>query len=228
MIENRVVAGLVFYICMKERSKDTMKKLIKRKAAFLVMAALFTLLAGMNVSAKTYNKTKGIPSWDSSEHRLCKGQASPVSELRSSNKKVAEVVCKKVKSGYSVYLKIKKPGTTKVTYKIKNKGKTDTYRVTVNVYGNPFKLVKIGKAAYTSQFSHGDYSTLCKGSGKLQVKLKKEWAIKSIKVQKSGKWTNVKVGAKVNVKKISQLKITVKNKKYGFSRSYYIFGEAIG
>lgn len=190
------------------------------------MVAVFTLLAGMSAFAKTHKETKGVPyfSWQK-EYPVYSGPASGISKVKSSNKKVASVATRNGASGIDVYLKIQKPGTTTLSYKVKKNGKTDSYKIKLNIYKNPFKTLKIGSTNYKSQFNNGDYSTLMSGKGKVNIKVKKGWKIKSIKVQEAGsKWRKLKKGEKVDIENKHSLEIILKNTKDNFTAEYSIWG----
>lgn len=202
-----------------------MKMKIKNRVTFLLMAVVFTLLISMSASAKTHRETKGVPFWSwQREYHVYSGPASGISKVRSSNKKVAVVATRKGGTGVDVYLKLKKPGTTNLSYKLKKNGKTVTYKTKLNIYKNPFKTLKVGKANYKSQFNNGDYSTLMEGQGKVKIKVKKGWKVKSIKVQSGGKWRKLKKGEKVDIENKHSLKITLKNTKDRFTAEYWIWG----
>ncbi len=201
-----------------------MKMKIKKRITFLLMVAVFTLLASMNASAKTHRETKGVPFWSWNEYHVYSGPASGISKVKSSNKKVAAVATRKGGTGVEVYLKLKKPGTTNLSYNLKKKGKTVTYKIKLNIYKNPFKTLKVGNTNYKSQFSNGDYSTLMKGRGKVKIKLRKGWKVKSIKVQEGGKWRKLKKGEKVDIENKHSLRITLKNTKDRFTTEFWIWG----
>ena len=203
-----------------------MRKKSRKWSGFIIMVAVFTLLAGMSASAKTHKETKGVPfySWQR-EYPVYSGPASGISKVKSSNKKVASVATRKEGSGVEVYLKVKKPGTTNLSYKVKKNGKTVSYKVRYNFYKNPFKTLKVGKANYKSQFNNGDYSTLMMGKGKVSIKLKKGWKVKSIKVQGGGRgWRKLKKGEQVDIEHKHSLRITLKNTKYRYTADFWIWG----
>ena len=117
---------------------------------------------------------------------------------------------------------------TNLSYKVKKNGKTVTYKIKLCVYKNPFKTLKVGNANYKSQFSVGDYSTLLKGKGKVKIKLKKGWKVKSIKVQGGGSnWRKLKKGEQVDIEHKHSLRITLKNTKYRFTTDYWIWGGGV-
>ena len=208
-----------------------MKKNRKTRIALLLMMAAFTLLSGMSASAKTITKKKNVPMNMSNEYYFYSGPASGIAEAVSSNPKVGVVVTETDESDVNVYLKIKKTGTTTLSYKIIKNGNTDTYKIKLHVirYQNPFRTLKIGKFSYKAQFNNSDYSTLMKGRGKVQVKLKNGWQLKAIKVQTKGSrgWRDLRSGETVDIARKNSLQISVKNKKTGLETSFWIWG-AVG
>ena len=200
----------------------------RKRIAFVLMMAVFTLLAGMSASAKTRGRVVGAAINVEREYYLYGGEASGIADVKSSNQKVAAVVTEQDGTRVDVYLKLKKTGTTNVSYKIIKDGKSQTCKIRLCVYKykNPFKTLKVGKANYKSQFKGGsDYSTLMEGRGKVQIAVRKGWKVKSVKVQSAGSgWKKLKKNAKVDIAKKNSLRITLKNKKYGFTKDFWIWG----
>ena len=204
-----------------------MKKKSRKWITLVLMAAVFTLLAGMSAFAKTHKETKGVP-YGQREYFVYSGPASGISKVKSSNKKVASVTTRKEGADVEVCLKLKKQGMTNLSYKVKKNGKTVTYKIKLCVYKNPFKTLKVGNANYKSQFNGGDYSTLEIGKGKVKIKLKKGWKVKSIKVQGGGSnWRKLKKGEQVDIEHKHSLRITLKNTKYRFTTDYWIWGGGV-
>ena len=205
-----------------------MRKKSRKWIGFIVLMAVFTLLAGMSASAKTHKEMRGARYYKGDSYFVYSGPASGISKVKSSNKKVASVTTRKEGSDVEVYLKVKKPGTTNLSYKIKKKGKTVSYKIKLNFFKNPFKTLKVGKVNYKSQFNYSEYSTLCEGKGKVIIKLKKGWKVKSIKVQGGGSgWKKLKKGGQVDLEHKHSLRITLKNTKYGFTTDYWIWGNSV-
>lgn len=208
-----------------------MKKNRKTRIVLLLMMTAFTLLAGMNTSAKTISKKVNAPVSLSNEYYIYSGPASRITDVTSSNTKTGVIVTENDESDVNVYLKIKKTGYTNLSYKITKNGNTDTYKIRLHVYRykNPFQTLKIGKFSYKSQFNNSDYSTLMKGKGKVQVKVKNGWQLKSVKVMFKGSsgWRDLKRGEAVDIAKKNSLQVIVKNRKYGYSISFWIWG-AVG
>ena len=208
-----------------------MKKNIKNRIALVLMVITFSLLGSMAASAKTYKATVGVPINWSNEYYLYTGPKSGISKVKSSNKKVGTVVTKKAEYGdtandISVYLKLKKTGKTTVTYKVKENGKTKSYKTKLVVYKykNPFKTLKVGKVNYKSDFKGCDYSTRESSKGKITVKVKKGWKVKGIYARSAGsKWKKLKKNATVDIAKKHSVMISLKNKK-GFIMNFYLWG----
>ena len=123
-----------------------MRNNIKKSFTMMLMAAVFTLLLGMSAFAKTYKENEGAPINLNKQYFIYYGPASGISKVKSSNKKVAVVITKKEGSDVHVYLKLKKTGTTNVSYSIKTGERKGTHKVKLNVYRykNPFKVLKVG------------------------------------------------------------------------------------
>ena len=208
-----------------------MKKNRKTRIALLLMMAVFTLLAGMSTSAKNITKKVNAPVDMSNEYQIYSGPASGIADVVSSNKKIGVIVTESDEDGIRVYLRIRKTGTTILSYKRTKGGQTDTHKIRLHVYRyqNPFRVVKVGKFSYKSQFRGSDYSTLQKGKGKVQIKLKKGWQLKevNVKTKGSGSWQRLRGGAEVDIPKKNSLEIVVKNKKFGYTLSFWIWGAAM-
>ena len=166
------------------------------------------------------------------EYCISSGPASRITDVTSSNTKTGVIVTENDESYDNVYLKIKNTGHTNLSYKITRNGSTDTYKIQLHVirYKNPFQTLKVGKCNYKPQFNNSDYSTLMMGKGKVQVKVKNGWQLKSVKVMTIGKkgWRNLKKGEAVDIAKKNNLQITVKNRKDGYTISFWIWGGAVG
>lgn len=208
-----------------------MKKNRKTRIALLLMMAVFTLLAGMSTPAKTITKKVKVPLTVTNEYEIYNGPTSRITDVTSSNTKVGIIETESFLSETRVYLKIRKTGSTNLSYKITKSGKTTNYKIRLHVirYQNPFRVLKVGGFSYKSQFNSSDYSTLQKGKGKVQVKLKKGWQLKAVNVKTKGGsgWQRLRGGAKVDIPKKNSLEIVVKNRKYGYTLSFWIWGAAM-
>lgn len=128
------------------------------------------------------------------------------------------------------------PGKATVTLSFKNKGKNYkyTFEVVVRKYENPFDRLKIGKKSIKTQYddrpiNHGGddrqydeyaYLYLKKGTYKMDVKMKKNWKLISVKNGKSNITKSKKV--KVSGKK-TNLVLVVQNRETGEKVDYHVY-----
>ena len=159
-----------------------------------------------------------------------------ITGLKSSNKKVATV--KKLVSKYnseSVCIRIipKKVGKTNVSFKIKHDNKTYAIKtiIAVKKYINPFKSIKIGTlniGKYLDSARHTEAinahvplkKTLSKK--KLNFTLKPGWILQDASLRHAGKWTDLKSGQKITVKKGDEIDFEIKDPK-GDNIWFYFF-----
>ena len=103
--------------------------------------------------------------------------------VTSSNKKVAKGLGFN-KEEKQLALEIKKKGTAKLTFKIKTKSGTKTYKATLKAvaYKNPAKKITLGGKNITKKFkSHVYYDYKLKGKkAKISIKGNKGWKVKTI------------------------------------------------
>lgn len=157
-----------------------------------------------------------------------------ISNVKSSNKKVATVSVTKVKpskaGGYSMpgyymlNVKLKKAGTTKISFTYNGKKYSSTLKV--SKYSNPIKSIKIGSKEYKSAFvakklvrGMEEYDVTLntkKLSGKLAVKAASGWKIHKIYKYFGSK--KLKNGSKVE----DSVYVEMKNKKTGLIERFYI------
>lgn len=159
--------------------------------------------------------------------KLPHGKNMTVLSFKSSNEKVIKAWAEKGEYDDNwVYpiLKLKKPGTAKLT--LTYKSGTKKYKYTVNVkvikYQNPFKTFKIGNKNYASVFNKVNIwgatlkmPTLKNGNYKFELKANKNFSIKTAKFQQT-------VGKKiknVNVKNAKKIKMT-KDAYFTFTMKY--------
>lgn len=149
--------------------------------------------------------------------KLPHGKDMKVLSFKSSNTKVIKAWTEKSESTVDkrVYpmLKLKKPGTAKLTLTYKSGSKKYKYTVKVQVikYQNPLKTFKIGKKNYAYVFNKIHMwgialkmPTLKNGTYNFALKANKNFSIKSARFQQTvGK--KVKV---VNIKNAKKIKIT--------------------
>ena len=128
-------------------------------------------------------------------------------------------------------LSFKKPGKTTLSYKWK--GKKHKVRITVKKYHNPLKSLKIGSKQYKGKFdkyatnvfwtyeSGGSADSYLKG--KIKVKPKKNWKVKSIKYLKWNSEGLGKVKSGGKIPKSEGVIITCYNKKTKVTQELYLY-----
>ena len=148
-----------------------MKKIRKIRMTLMMFAFMFGL---MNVGALraqaaspsvdksvTYNIYKDGPN---SPRKLVlvrnAVQNAKITNLKSSNSKVAKVTLNKWPNGYySISLDIRKAGVTNISFQYN--GKTLKQKVTVVQYKNPCQSFKIGKKDYKKYFQKSGNYQFC-------------------------------------------------------------------
>lgn len=145
--------------------------------------------------------------------KLSNGKNMTILSFKSSNEKVIKAWTTKNDYGTYPILKLKKPGTAKLTLTYKSGSKKYNYTVKIQVikYQNPFKTFKIGNKNYASVYNKVNMygatlkmPTLKKGTYKFGLKTNKNFTIKTARFQQTV-GNNVKV---VNVKNAKKIKIT--------------------
>ena len=150
-----------------------------------------------------------------------------ISEAKSSNESVASIDWSKETipaqesyAEYDVYtlaVKMKKPGTAKLSCTIKTDKVTHkwVFNVTTRSYSNPVNKFKIGKKSLKSKISNKKgNANVKKGkyTGKLGVKLKKNWSVDEVRLDNK----KISVGKKVKLNKKGQhLRLVLRYKKTG-------------
>lgn len=137
-----------------------------------------------------------------------------ISAVKSSNKKVATASLMKVKGGRT-YIKItmKKPGKTKITYKLAGKKKTTTLKLVK--WKKPVKSFKIGSTNYASKFNKfSTYLGVSDLGGKtLKIKPARGWKVAKIQyLVGEGKLKKIKNGKKLP-SGTTDVNVTLMNKK---------------
>ena len=135
--------------------------------------------------------------------------------FKSSNEKVIKTWTKKYDFDKKTYpvLKLRKPGTAKLTLTYKSGSKRYNYTVKVQVikYQNPFKIFKIGNKNYASVYNKVNMygatlrmPTLKNGTYKFALKPNKNFTINTAKLQQ----TYGNTARNVNIKNAKKVKIT--------------------
>lgn len=160
-----------------------------------------------------------------------------ITNFKSSNKKVVSTktigkdYCPVSDFGNSsgtvgIGVKLKKTGTTKISFKIRYKKKTYSLKTTLKVikYANPFKKIMGDKKNITSDYNVKRGSGITTyGFDKISVTPNKNWKIKSaytFKVGGNGKKKTLK-GSSFTVKSGYRVVITMENKKTKASETVY-------
>lgn len=173
-----------------------MKKIRKIRMTLMMFAFMFGL---MNVGALraqaaspsvdksvTYNIYKDGPN---SPRKLVlvrnAVQNAKITNLKSSNSKVAKVTLNKWPNGYySISLDIRKAGVTNISFQYN--GKTLKQKVTVVQYKNPCQSFKIGKKDYKKYFQKSGNYQFCSQkkdlTGTISIKPKKGWKLKKLEL----------------------------------------------
>lgn len=173
-------------------SKTMSEKILKRLIPILmIFAVTITSVPAISVQAageiyfpetiKVRNFPKRLKSEKIQLKRVYIYSKGKITQLKSSDKKVATV--KKEKSSFYSCIEItpKSADTTKISFKYGGKKYTSTVYVTD--YENPFKSIKVGKKDLTKKFDKSNeyvYKQKHNMSGKLKIKLKKDWKVKSM------------------------------------------------
>ncbi len=129
----------------------------------------------MTVSNKVYSATINLGSKDNGAKDIT---------IKSSKKKVAGPSYYDKSQNY-LMLMINKKGTTKLTFKVKKKSGTKTYKGTLKViaYKNPVKKLTLGGKNITKKFKNDTYYAFQpsdKAKEKIVVKAAKGWKVKKI------------------------------------------------
>ena len=161
------------------------------------------------------NKAASKQSWSFGSYKT----NYKITNLKSSNKKVA-TVSKTYKDNFTkLNLTMKKAGTTTISFNVKIGSKTHKYKtkLTVTKYTPPLKSLKIGSTNLTSKTNKIDTINLGGKKtykGKLNISLKKGWEIYSINFfNTKGTMSKKKNKGSVTLKKGCDLFINCRNPK---------------
>ena len=153
-----------------------MKKTLKKLMTLVLMLSVF-MTASMMAEAKNYNLGTSVITYQKEFDTSLQIASSKkaVKKLKSSNPSVASVTSKRQDGEYGIIIKMKKPGTTVITY---TSGK-DTYKekIVVKKYQNMIKKITINGKDITAKFNKQGICTLSY----------KQYKNKNIKVQVIGK-----------------------------------------
>lgn len=190
-----------------------MKKLLRRTSAIMLCFAVLAVslfipdmkaeAAETTTNTVTYFAPKGNTA--SKQYKLY--VTSKISNPKSSNKNVATASIKKEKDVWVLTVRLKKTGTTTISYT--GPGYTHKIKFTVKKYTTPVQSLKIGKATLTSKYKNSYQITGSALSGKISVKTKNGW-----KLNKAWKFKTSLLTSKKAVTQIPlNLKKNIKVKK---------------
>lgn len=230
-----------------------MSAIFKKRTAFFFTIAIMASIAlcatvfsstaysdEMKLS-KIYKGTQKIMMVGNAENDTITFEADafkPITKAKSSNKKVASVKVVKIpeiktayeyqQGHYRIELRLKKAGTTKVSFTYKGKKRSCTIKVVK--YSNPFKTLTIKgksfKKKFTAKSVHrasglNDFRVFTSDgnfSGKIKVTPSKGWKLVKI-VQVSGN-KRIKNGGTIND---GGVLVTMKNTKTGTSHTMQMY-----
>lgn len=208
---------------MKKEGAYSMGIAKSKRILSLVIAAVFAMtgfVAFGNSAEKAYAEESVEPiepslyvlyypkdkEWNTWEITNSNNWTIDMKSVKSSNPKVAVLKTETWDGAmhYSIY--IKKKGKTSITFQAKAKG-TEQFvskKVYVNAYAKyvcPIKTFKIGKKSYKAKFKTRDqYSTMKTVKGKLNIKAKKGWKIKEVRIWSSSTDRSKKIKKTKNIK----------------------------
>lgn len=169
-----------------------------------------------------------------------------VISIKSSNKAVASVkICNKANKKAKCYAvcTAKKPGSTIITYKYKQFGKTYTnkFKWVIKKYNSPISNVTIGTQDYTTDFKKKSQIPFINNGGeqKISVKVKKGYTVDAIYLYYRAKrsdtrtylnetmWDGVRVenGSVANMNYVDAVEILIKDKKGKLCPHLYMYTE---
>lgn len=153
-----------------------MKKTWKKLMTLLLMLSVF-MAASIMAEAKNYDQGTTVLTYQKefdTSLQIASSQKA-VKKLKSSKPSVASVTSKRQDGEYAIIIKVKKPGTTVITY---TSGK-DTFeeKVVVKKYQNVIKKITINGKDITAKFNKKGVCTLSY----------KQYKNKNIKIQVIGK-----------------------------------------
>lgn len=216
-----------------------MKKISKKLLCLIMTTALLvTALPATLVSAAekpSFAKTISLSTVETSGYVVGNiSSTAKITNLKSSKKSVVAVrkeYYKETKQ-HIIWFEPKKPGTSTVSFKVKQGSKTTTIKCKVKVhkYSNPISSLKIGSKNVKSSFNDKTYTTLKYSkyknkSMKVSLKLKDGWKVYNNKFNYyNGKTLKeIKFGKKVKItKKNSSISFSAYNTKTGLTQSYSV------
>lgn len=184
-----------------------MKKTWKKLMTLVLMLSVF-MAASMMAEAKNYKLGTTVLTYQKEFGTSLQIESSQkaVKKLKSSKPSVASVTCKRQNGEYAIIIKMKKPGTTVITYT----SGSDTFeeKVVVKKYQNMIKKITINGKDITSKFNKKGVCTLSY----------KKYKNKNVKIQVIGKknWSTYHGDYYINSRKILKCMPSPNNKTYSF------------
>lgn len=184
-----------------------MKKTCKKLMTLVLMLSVF-MAASMMAEAKNYKLGTTVLTYQKEFGTSLQIESSQkaVKKLKSSKPSVASVTCKRQNGEYAIIIKMKKPGTTVITYT----SGSDTFeeKVVVKKYQNMIKKITINGKDITSKFNKKGVCTLSY----------KKYKNKNVKIQVIGKknWSTYHGDYYINSRKILKCMPSPNNKTYSF------------
>ncbi|MCQ4774797.1 hypothetical protein NE634_13805 [Lacrimispora saccharolytica] len=184
-----------------------MKKAWKKLMTLVLMLSVF-MAASMMAEAKNYKLGTTVLTYQKEFGTSLQIESSQkaVKKLKSSKPSVASVTCKRQNGEYAIIIKMKKPGTTVITYT----SGSDTFeeKVVVKKYQNMIKKITINGKDITSKFNKKGVCTLSY----------KKYKNKNVKIQVIGKknWSTYHGDYYINSRKILKCMPSPNNKTYSF------------
>ena len=184
-----------------------MKKAWKKLMTLVLMLSVF-MAASMMAEAKNYKLGTTVLTYQKEFGTSLQIESSQkaVKKLKSSKPSVASVTCKRQNGEYAIIIKMKKPGTTVITYT----SGSDTFeeKVVVKKYQNMIKKITINGKNITAKFNKKGVCTLSY----------KKYKNKNVKIQVIGKknWSTYHGDYYINSRKILKCMPSPNNKTYSF------------
>lgn len=215
-----------------------MKKKFNGKKIVSLFLALTLCLGAFIIPSQEVNAASPTFNYPNQKIFLLKNTAhgyfvnNPTKKDKITNIKVAD---KKILKAYrdpdrkyEIWLKPKKAGTTKVTFKYGKK--TFSMKVTVQKWVNPCKTLKLGNKNYASEFKNDQHCWFSKPSKtkkvKLSVKANKGWTLYSISYINGSspyKYINNNSTIKLPSNKNTSISVCFCNKKTGDMANIYLY-----
>ena len=184
-----------------------MKKTCKKLMTLVLMLSVF-MTVSMMAEAKNHKLETTVLTYQKEFDTSLQIESSQkaVKKLKSSKPSVASVTCKRQNGEYAIIIKMKKPGTTVITYT----SGSDTFeeKVVVKKYQNMIKKITINGKDITSKFNKKGVCTLSY----------KKYKNKNVKIQVIGKknWSTYHGDYYINSRKILKCMPSPNNKTYSF------------